>query len=319
MKNKNKINLGVDVHSNIIEASDAVRKFSRDFKDSVNVFCFGNPEYLLHFGIDEGNIVDAPRNINSSLEKMLCSCNKNSGDSEIIPIDCAYTTADIGSVVESSKKHLGLITDNIENPFVLREVPKRSGRGSVDSFFVMYDSMGGSEPYSILEGARMASVYLKKARSVEDPVVGTWAVNKNLEENSFPIEEIDRVIGSYAEKNPLNYKGQVEDVFADEVSLVLTDRFSGKELCEVWGYAMGSVGRDLFGGSRFGIKSMIDRLYQRFVGKYSPEPYKISPLVGVRGNVVVGRGEQSSDSIYYGLKRTLEDYNSGVLEELRNY
>lgn len=209
-----------------------------------------------------------------------------------------------GASVTAGTLMLGRL-DGVDFPGIASPMPNEHG--------VCYILDAGANPDAtprhLVQYAIMGSTYAKYLHNRQAPVVGLMNVGEEDSKGNAMVKEAFAML----KQAPVNFKGNVEghDIFETELDVIVCDGFTGNVVlksCEATAKAMFKW-----------LKAEIEASFVRKMGgllakeafrtvkkRGSYESYGGSPLLGVRGVVIIGHGSSSPVAIMNALRVGME-------------
>lgn len=178
-----------------------------------------------------------------------------------------------------------------------------------------------ASPQHLVQYAIMGSIYAQYVHGKAAPIVGLM----NVGEEDSKGNSLSKETFALLKHAPINFKGNVEghDIFETELDVIVCDGFTGNVIlksCEATAKAM-------FKWLKHEIEASFVRKMGAFLAKDafrtikkkgSYESYGGSPLLGVRGVVIIGHGSSSSVAIMNALRVGTEAVTHEVNPHIQN-
>lgn len=221
-----------------------------------------------------------------------------------------------GASVAAGTLMLGRL-DGVDFPGIASPMPNEHG--------VCYILDAGANPDAtpghLVQYAIMGSTYAQYVHGKAAPVVGLMNVGEEdskgnaLAKETFPLLKLA----------PINFKGNVEghDIFETELDVIVCDGFTGNVIlksCEATAKAMFKWLKHEIEASfirKMGAL-MAQQAFRTVKRKGSYESYGGSPLLGVRGVVIIGHGSSSPTAIMNALRVGMEAVTHEVNPHIQN-
>lgn len=177
------------------------------------------------------------------------------------------------------------------------------------------------KPENLLQFAIMGSIYTKKVRGVENPVIGLLS---NGEEAGKGNELVKHTYPLLADSG-LNFYGNIEgkELIGGKVDVAITDGFTGNVLLKsseaiakllmdkikeaiLHGGILAKIGGMLIKPALKGIKKLLD-----------PSEEGAAPLLGVNGLVFIGHGRSDATAIKNAVRLANNAAKANVLDTIR--
>lgn len=214
-----------------------------------------------------------------------------------------------GASVTAGTLMLGRL-DGVDFPGIASPMPNEHG--------VCYILDAGANPDAIprhlVQYAIMGSTYAHYVHGRKSPVVGLMNVGEEDSKGSAMVKEAFTML----KQAPVNFKGNVEghDIFETELDVIVCDGFTGNVVlksCEATAKAVFKWVKDeLSSGSWIERRwkmlggGIVRPYLRRIREKGSYDTYGGSPLLGVRGVVIIGHGSSSPVAIMNALRVGME-------------
>ncbi|MFZ4765835.1 MAG: phosphate acyltransferase PlsX [Roseimicrobium sp.] len=176
-------------------------------------------------------------------------------------------------------------------------------------------------PAHLVQYAIMGSTYAQYVHGRTAPVVGLMNVGEEDSKGNSMAKEAFALLKTA----PINFKGNVEghDIFETELDVIVCDGFTGNVVlksCEATAKAMRKwIEREIRASWLTSLGGLIVKpAFRRVRQKSSYETYGGSPLLGVRGVVIIGHGSSSPVAIMNALRVGSEAVEQGVNPHIQN-
>ncbi|RBP35500.1 phosphate:acyl-[acyl carrier protein] acyltransferase [Roseimicrobium gellanilyticum] len=209
-----------------------------------------------------------------------------------------------GASVTAGTLMLGRL-EGVDFPGIASPMPNEHG--------VCYILDAGANPDAtarhLVQYAIMGSTYAQYVHGRSSPVVGLMNVGEEDSKGNLLVKEAFGLL----KKAPVNFKGNVEghDIFETELDVIVCDGFTGNVVlksCEATAKAMFTwLKREI--ESSFVRKMgalMAQEAFRAVRKRGSYESYGGSPLLGVKGVVIIGHGSSSPVAIMNALRVGME-------------
>jgi len=216
-----------------------------------------------------------------------------------------------GASVATATVRLGRLK-GIDRPGIASPIPNEHGM----CYIVDAGANPSAKPIHLYHYAIMGTIYTRQMHGKERPVVGIMSVGEEDEKGT----DLTLETFSMLQRTDLNFKGNVEghDLFETELDVVVCDGFVGNVMlksCEATAKAMfkwirAEIERS---GPLVKLAASIARPAFRAVrerGNY--ETYGGSPLLGVRGTVIIGHGSSTSLAVTNAIGAARDAVRHGV-------
>lgn len=210
-----------------------------------------------------------------------------------------------GASVTAGTLMLGRL-DGVDFPGILSPMPNEHG--------VCYILDAGANPDAtpshLVQYAIMGSTYAQYVHGKPSPVIGLMNVGEEDTKGNLMAKEAFSLL----KQAPVNFRGNIEghDIFETELDVIVCDGFTGNVVlksCEATAKAVFKWVKDELGSGPWlerqwkQIGGVIVRPYLRKIReKGSYDTYGGSPLLGVRGVVIIAHGSSSPVAIMNALR-----------------
>ncbi len=171
------------------------------------------------------------------------------------------------------------------------------------SFCIVLDVGANVEckPEHLVQFAKMGRVYLERVHQRENPTIGLMNIGEEPSKGNDLVKEAYKLLE--AEKE-LNFIGNIEgrDLMAHGADLVICDGFVGNIMLKL-GESVATILVDMLKSEVEGMKLTWDEraTVAKVVGtvkkRFDYEEYGGAPLLGIRGNIMIGHGGSSARAI----------------------
>jgi glycerol-3-phosphate acyltransferase PlsX len=209
-----------------------------------------------------------------------------------------------GASVTAGTLMLGRL-DGVDFPGIASPMPNEHG------FCYILDAGANPDatPRHLVQYAIMGSTYAKYLHGRQNPVIGLMNVGEEDSKGNAMVKEAFAML----KQAPVNFKGNVEghDIFETELDVIVCDGFTGNVVlksCEATAKAMFTwLRREIEASFVRKVGALLAKEAFRAVKKRgSYESYGGSPLLGVRGVVIIGHGSSSPVAIMNALRVGME-------------
>jgi len=209
-----------------------------------------------------------------------------------------------GAAVTASTLMLGRL-EGVDFPGIASPMPNEHG--------VCYLLDAGANPDAkashLVQYAIMGSVYSKYLHGRENPIIGLMSVG----EEDYKGNDLTKAAFTLLKGAPVNFKGNVEghDIFETPLDVIVCDGFTGNVVlksCEATAKVMFKWLRSELEATTFRKLGalMAKDAFRTVKKKGSYETYGGSPLLGLRGTVIIGHGSSSAIAIMNALRVACE-------------
>jgi len=189
----------------------------------------------------------------------------------------------------------------VDRPAIATLFPTRKG------FSLLLDVGANADckPENLLEFAKMGTVYVEQMLGVPTPTVGLLNIGEESSKGNFLALRAYELL----KQSPLKFYGNVEgrDLPEGRTDIIICDGFTGNitlKLMEgissaIFEEIKGIVKRSL--SARLGAALLFSR-FKELRAKLNPESYGGSPLLGVKGAVIIAHGSSSPQALANAIK-----------------
>ncbi len=243
-------------------------------------------------------------------------------------VDGFVSMGNTGAVVASALVKIGRIP-GIERPALMTLFPTLAGRPTL---ILDVGANIDCKPIHLLRFGEMASLYAEKVLERENPKV---ALLSNGEEDSKG-NALTKAANKLLASSGLNFIGNVEGgaLFAGETDVVVADGFIGNILLKFGESSVGFFKKIAKKGRRYNLFSLARGLlikghFKKIMKEFDYAEYGGAPLLGIKGNVVIGHGKSTSAAVsnaitlasvmaYADIAKVISESISGKERELEN-
>lgn len=228
--------------------------------------------------------------------------------------DALLSAGNTGAAIAAGLLVIGRLPA-VDRPAIATLFPTRKG------FSLLLDVGANADckPENLLEFAKMGTVYLQQMLDISEPSVGLLNIGEESSKGNFLALRAHTLMkGSL-----LNFYGNVEgrdlpegltdiiicDGFTGNIALKLMEGFSGAIFEEIKGIVKKSW------SARIGAALLFAR-FRELKEKLSPDSYGGSPLLGLRGAVIIAHGSSSSSAIANAISTAVHTVQSNVVERI---
>jgi glycerol-3-phosphate acyltransferase PlsX len=176
------------------------------------------------------------------------------------------------------------------------------------------------KPMSLVQFAKMGSIYMQKIFGIEDPRVGLLSSGEEDTKGSQMVQKAHKML----RKSKLNFIGNVEgrDIASGRADVIVTDGFTGNVLLKL-GEGLGEM---LIGALRIAVAEnpnfkeaadLLEPTFQSVIGTLDYRQYGGALLFGVNGNVIVAHGRSDADAIRNAIITAKREVSQDVAGAIR--
>ncbi len=226
-----------------------------------------------------------------------------------------------GASVTAATLMLGRL-EGVDFPGIASPMPNEHG--------VCYLLDAGANPDAkashLVQYAIMGTVYSRYVHGRENPIVGLMSVG----EEDYKGNDLTKAAFTLLKAAPVNFKGNVEghDIFETPLDVIVCDGFTGNVVlksCEATAKAMFKwLKHEIEANPIRKIGALMAKEAFRTVKKRgSYETYGGSPLLGLRGTVIIGHGSSSPvaimNALRVGCEAVEQQVNPHIEEAISSY
>ena len=173
----------------------------------------------------------------------------------------------------------------------------------------------------LVQFAVMGSIYMQRLGAVKDPTVGLL----NVGEESMKGNRLYREAHELLRKSGVNFVGNVEgmEILTGSIDVVVCDGFTGNIALK----AMEGVADFAFRELRKGVESspvskagalLMRGAFQGLRRKFDYAERAVAPLLGLKGQVLIGHGRSDARALANGLATAQVAVDAGLVEKMSN-
>ena len=157
------------------------------------------------------------------------------------------------------------------------------------------------KPEHLVQFAKMGRLYIERVHQRENPTIGLMNIGEERSKGNDLVKETYKLLESVPE---LNFIGNIEgrDLMAHGADLVICDGFVGNIMLKI-GESVATILVDMLKSEVEGMKLTWDEraTVAKVVGtvkkRFDYEEFGGAPLLGIRGNIMIGHGGSSAKAI----------------------
>jgi phosphate acyltransferase len=228
--------------------------------------------------------------------------------------DALVSAGNTGAAMAAGMLVIGRL-GSVDRPAIATVFPTRR------SFSLLLDvgATADCKPENLLEFARMGSVYVRQVLDVAEPTVGLLNIGEESSKGNFLALRAHELL----ERSSLNFYGNVEgrDIPEGRTDVIVCDGFTGNialKLMEgvsgaIFDEIKGVVGRSV--SARLGAMLLFSK-FSSLKARLNPESYGGSPLLGVRGVVIIAHGSSSPSAVANAIKTAAKTVEHQVVDKI---
>ncbi len=201
----------------------------------------------------------------------------------------------------------------VGRPAIATLFPTRRG------FSLLIDAGANADckPENLVEFARMGSLYMRRMRDIAEPTIGLL----NIGEESSKGNSLSLRAHELLQRSERHFVGNLEgrDLPEGRVDIVVCDGFTGNialKLMEGMAHSIFAEIKQMVGASlpaKIGAALLFSKI-KELKAKLNPESYGGSPLLGVKGVVIIAHGRSSAVAIANGINNAADSVRCGLLD-----
>ena len=301
------------------------------YSDIETLFLTG-PQDLIHNELKSQNfndkrieIIDAPE-IVAMNESGALALRKKKKSSVAVAIDlvksgaaqAAISAGNTGAAVAAATIKLRLL-EGVERPGIASPIPNKH------KVINLMDA--GANPDAkvqhLIAYAIMSGVYAQKVYNIKRPTIGLVSNGEEEEKGSEFTKEtfkaLKELIAQHGDKLPFEFIGNIEghDLFTGDVDVALCEGFVGNVVlksCEATAKALTTMLKEeIMSNPLNKLGGLLARgAFKRVKEKLSPDQVGGSPLLGVKGNVMISHGGASALAIHNAIRMSRDSIKHNV-------
>ena len=210
-------------------------------------------------------------------------------------VDAVVSAGNTGAMVAASLLYLKRIK-GVKRPAVGAFMPHSDGV----CFIIDVGTSVDSRPIQLLQFGIMGSIFVSHILEIASPRVGLLNIGEESGKGSKAVQEAYRML----EASSLNFTGNLEgrDVLSGRADVVVCDGFAGNVLLkflESMGKMLSMTMRRTIRGNLPGAVGLylIRPSLRKFYKLFDYEEYGGAPLLGIKGNCIIGHGSSGPRAI----------------------
>ena len=219
-----------------------------------------------------------------------------------------------GAAWVAAKSALGMI-EGVDRPALAAILPRQQGHTLVLDVGANIEC----RPQHLVQFAVMGSYYAEEVLGVVRPRVGLMSMGEEEGKGGPRAREQYRVLASTG----IRFIGNVEgnDIFLDDVDVVVTDGFTGNVVLKVaeglGELVVGALMDEVSRSPRYGAGMLMAKgAFRSLRQKVDYAEYGGAPLLGVNGAVLIGHGRSTGRAITNAIRFAGAYADSGVLRHI---
>ncbi len=226
--------------------------------------------------------------------------------------DALLSAGNTGACAAAGLLVLGRL-GSVSRPAIATLFPTRKG------FSLLLDAGANADckPENLVEFARMGTIYVRRILGIDEPSVGLLNIGEESSKGNFLALKSYNLI----KQTNIKFTGNVEgrDLPEGRTDIVVCDGFTGNITLKLMEGIAGSIFDEM--------RVMVDRSVQARIGaallfsrfkelktKLNPESYGGSPLLGVKGVVIIAHGRSSANAIANAVRSAADAVRAQIVE-----
>lgn len=207
------------------------------------------------------------------------------------------STGNTGAMLIGAMFKLGAV-EGVSRPCITSTLPQFDGSTGV---LLDVGSNADCKPETLQLFAKMGSLYMKTVHDITNPRVGLLSIGEEEEKGNIATIAAHKLLKA---NSHLNFIGNIEgrDLFTGKADVIVCDGFTGNVILK---QAEGMYALM----KKRGIK---DEFYDRF----NYENYGGTPILGVKGNVIIGHGISNDVAVKNMILHAYEVAKSGLANKI---
>ena len=228
--------------------------------------------------------------------------------------DALLSAGNTGASIAAGLLVIGRL-GTVDRPAIATLFPTRKG------FSLLLDVGANADckPENLLEFAKMGTVYMQQMLDISEPSVGLLNIGEESSKGNFLSLRAHTLI----QGSSLNFYGNVEgrDLPDGLTDIIVCDGFTGNITLKLMEGLSVAIFEEIKGivkqswSARVGAALMFSR-FRELKDKLSPDSYGGSPLLGLRGVVIIAHGSSSSSAIANAIGTAVQTVKSNVVERI---
>ncbi|MFT7344303.1 MAG: glycerol-3-phosphate acyltransferase PlsX [Lentimonas sp.] len=208
-------------------------------------------------------------------------------------LDAFASTGNTGAMLIGSMFKLGAV-DGISRPCITSTLPQMSGDNSI---LLDVGSNADCKPEVLVQFAKLGSLYAKNVYQKDKPKVALLSIGEEDAKGNLVTVATNKLL---REQTEINFIGNVEgrDLFTNKADVIVCDGFTGNVVLK----------------QAEGIYTMMQKrgIRDEYFDRFNYENYGGTPILGVKGNVIIGHGISNDIAVKNMIKHSFEVAKSGL-------
>ncbi|MFT5581718.1 MAG: glycerol-3-phosphate acyltransferase PlsX [Psychromonas sp.] len=208
-------------------------------------------------------------------------------------LDAFASTGNTGAMLIGSMFKLGAV-DGISRPCITSTLPQMSGNNSI---LLDVGSNADCKPEVLVQFAKLGSLYAKNVYQKDKPKVALLSIGEEDAKGNLVTVATNKLL---REQTEINFIGNVEgrDLFTNKADVIVCDGFTGNVVLK----------------QAEGIYTMMQKrgIRDEYFDRFNYENYGGTPILGVKGNVIIGHGISNDIAVKNMIKHSFEVAKSGL-------
>lgn len=212
-------------------------------------------------------------------------------------IQAFASTGNTGAMLIGSMFKLGTV-DGIARPCITSTLPQINGGKTI---LLDVGSNADCKPETLVQFAQLGALYAQNVYQIANPRVALLSIGEEDQKGNIVTVTTN---GLLREQSEINFIGNVEgrDIFTESADVIVCDGFTGNVVLKE---AEGIY-------SLMRKRGIIDEYFERF----NYENYGGTPILGVKGNVIIGHGISNDVAVKNMIKHAYDVAHSKLASKI---
>jgi len=212
-------------------------------------------------------------------------------------MDAFASTGNTGAMLVGAMFKLGVV-EGISRPCITGALPQLGGGQSI---LLDVGTVTDCKPENLFQFALLGNLYAKYILNIELPRVALLSIGEEDTKGNLLTVATNKLL---REQNQINFIGNIESrtAFSDEADVIVCDGFIGNVMLK----------------QAEGIYTLMQKrgLHDEYFERYNYENYGGTPILGVKGNVIIGHGISNDIAVKNMIKHAYEVAKSGLASKI---
>jgi glycerol-3-phosphate acyltransferase PlsX len=228
--------------------------------------------------------------------------------------DAFVSAGNTGAVVAAATLIMGRL-ENVERPTIGNYFPNSKGICTLFDVGAVVDT----KPQHLVNFGILSNIYVKEIYKIDRPTIGILSTGEEEEKGTKLTKEAFALF----KKTNLNFIGNLEgkDILTGKANIVICDGFIGNVLLK-FGESVPKLLKHLL--SEYANKSLVNKIkigllknsFKEAMTPLDPNLYGGVPLLGVKGNCIIGHGSSSPLGIKNMIVRAKEMIEKNIVNKI---